>query len=80
MGACLVVVSWGCAWSCGEAVVGFLGVVGRVGRCGWSVLILAVGWLLVGSLMVWWNGVMGEKNILMLVWDLRRRDLEGRAW
>ena len=39
----------------------------HVGRCDWSMLILAVGCLLVGALMVWWDGVTGEKNILMLV-------------
>ena len=72
--------SMGCSWSCGETVVGWLGLVVCVGRCNWSMLILTVGWLLVGSLMVWWDGVMGEKNILMLVGYLRRRDLEGRVW
>ena len=39
----------------------------------------AVGWRLVGSLMVCLHGVMGEKYIWMVVWDRRRRDLEGRA-
>ena len=52
----------GCGWSCGETVVGWLGLVVHVGSCVWSMLILAVGWLLVGSLMVWWNGVMGRKT------------------
>ena len=36
----------GCGWSCGETVVGWLGLVVHVGRCDWSMLILAVGWLL----------------------------------
>ena len=42
VGACLVVVFWGCAWCCRGAVVGWLGVVFCDGRCGWSVLMLAV--------------------------------------
>ena len=63
----MVMVSMGCGWSCGETVVGWLGLVVHVGRCDWSMLILAVGCLLVGALMVWWDGVTGKKNILMLV-------------
>jgi len=39
----------------------------------------AVGWQLVGFLMGWLLGVMGEKYIWMVVWDRRRRDLEGRV-
>jgi hypothetical protein len=39
----------------------------------------AVGWRLVGFLMGWLLGVMGEKYIWMVVWDLGRRDLEGRV-
>ena len=42
-------------------------------------LVGIVGWWLVGSLMVCLHGVMGEKYIWMVVWDRRRRDLEGRA-
>ena len=38
-----------------------------------------VGWRLVGFLMVCLHGLMGEKYIWMVVWDRRRRDLEGRA-
>ena len=63
----MMVVFMGCGWSCRETVVGWLGVRVGVGKCCWSVLIMAVGCLLVGALMVWWDGVTGEKNILMLV-------------
>jgi hypothetical protein len=52
---------------------------GAVGSCGWSVVMVAVEWQLVGLLTVCPPGMVGEKYIWMVVWDRRRRDLEGRA-
>jgi hypothetical protein len=56
-------------WLSERAVVGI----------GWSVVVVAVGWRLVVSRMVWTLGVMGEKYVWIVVWDRRRRGLEGQA-
>ena len=44
-----------------------------------TVLVVDGRWWLMGLLMVCPLGVIGEKYICMVVWDRRRRDLEGRA-
>ena len=75
----MLLVAMCCGGSGFVAAVGWLGEETVVGSCGWSVMMVAVGWWLVGSLMVCRHGVMGEKYIWMVVWDRRRRDLEGRA-
>ena len=61
------------------SAVGWLGERTIVGSCCWSVGVVAVGWRMLGSLVVCLHGVMGEKYIWMVVWDRRRRGLEGRA-
>ena len=43
-----------------------------VGSCLWSVMMVAVGWRLVGSLMVCWHGVMGENFIDGSLWVRRQ--------
>ena len=52
---------------------------GAVGSCGWSVVMVVVGWQLVGLLMVFPFGMMGGKYIWMVAWERRRRDFEGRT-
>ena len=59
--------------------MGWLGGGAVVGGCGWLVRMVAVGWRVVGVLVVCPLGLMGEKNIWMLVWDCRRRVLDGQA-
>ena len=58
----------------------WLGERGVVGSCGYSVVMVAVGWQLVGFLMVCPPGMMGENYIWVVVWDRKRRDLEGAGW
>ena len=55
----------GCG-SWGSRAVVWLGE-GAVGSCGWSVVMVAVGRQLVGLLMVYPPGMMGEKYIWMVV-------------
>ena len=59
--------------------MGWLGEGAVVAGCGWSVRMAAVGWRVVGVLVVCPLGLIGEKNIWMLVWDRRRRVLDGKA-
>ena len=59
--------------------MGWLGEGAVVGGCGWSVMMVAVGWRVVGVLAVCPLGLMGEKYIWMVVWDRRRRVLDGQA-
>ena len=40
---------------------------------------VAVGWRVMGVLVVCPLGLMGEKYIWMVVWDRRRRVLDGQA-